>query len=210
MTVIVLSKSNGHYYMTGDGRTSMGWMGIASDTTQKVHQLKDCLYGVCGNASAKMIIEMLLKRTRDPKRLIKLLLHKDFKDILQDCEALIATQKFGCYTISISNGHPMFKSSGSSEIITWSDESLPQISGSGSLNVKTLLSVNHEDKPTPEQIVKSIEASYKVNHTIGGTITQVSLKSTGIKEKKIPIAKPSSKKKVSTLKGKKSKVKARR
>src|SRR5690348_1942698 len=101
MTVIVLSKYAGNYYMHSDGRTSQDWMAIASDNSVKVHKDTDYIYGTCGNASAKVVIKALLKRTRDPFKIIKLLHHKDFRDILQDSCTLVATQRHGCYSISI-------------------------------------------------------------------------------------------------------------
>jgi hypothetical protein len=173
MTVIVLSKHENHYYMHADGRTSQDWMGIASDNSVKVHTGKDCIYGTCGRAAAKVIVKALLSRTRDPLKMAKLLHHKDFKDILQESSTLVATKKHGCYSINI-RGASLFSPKADHSIITWDLDTLPQILGSGFLNVRTLLA--QYDKPTPEQVRKAIEDSYKVNHTIGGLISEVKLK----------------------------------
>ncbi len=177
MTVIVLSKYEGHYYMHSDGRTSQDWMGIASDNSIKVYEGKECIYGTCGKAAAKVIIKELLNKTRDPLKMAKLLYHKDFKDILQDSKTLVATKKYGCYTISISMGRSSMFNSGKTEcdIILWEDANLPQITGSGFLNVRTLLA-QYETDPSPMQVKEAIKDSYKVNHTIGGLISEVKLK----------------------------------
>lgn len=176
MTVIVLTEHEGFYYMTGDGRTSQDWMGIASDNSVKVHEGKECIYGTCGNASAKLVIKALLDKTRDPLKLMRLMKHKDFKDILQNSSTLVATKKHGCFTLGISKIGGLVSGPGEfmCDIVTWDRDCLPQIEGSGFLSVRTLLSQYRET--TPEMVKDAIEQSYTVNHTIGGKITQVKLK----------------------------------
>lgn len=162
--------------MTGDGRTSQDWLGIASDNSIKVHEGKNCIFGTCGKAAAKIIVQNLLKKTQDPFKLIKLLHHKDFKDILQDSHTLVATQRYGCYSLNVRPSSNSMFSSGSAikDVVLWDDDCLPQIIGSGFLNVRTLLS--QYDKVTPELVKESIRTAYKTNHTIGGLITEVKLK----------------------------------
>ncbi len=179
MTVIVMSKNNNKYYLTSDGRTSQGWMGIASDNTVKVHSGKGCIYGVCGNASAKLIMKMLLNKTSDPVKFLKLLHHKDYAHLLQHSTTLVASQKFGCFTVHIHprSMSPFGSSSGHTcEIIPWDDKNLPQIAGSGSLQVKALLS-QYAQEPLPEGVKAAILQAYVTNHTIGGEISQISLDS---------------------------------
>jgi hypothetical protein len=174
MTVIVLSKHDGVYHIHGDGRTSMDWMGVATNNSTKVHAGKDYIYGTCGNATAKVVIKALLEKTTDPIKLLRLMHHKDFKDILQDSKTLVATKKHGCYEISIrKQGGLLGNTSASCGVITWDDDALPQMSGSGSLAVGALLS--QHDEPMPIHVEQSIQQAFKVNHTIGGKITQVSL-----------------------------------
>ncbi len=175
MTVIVLSQHEGSYYMTGDGRATEDWRGVCTDNFIKVHSGKDYIYGTCGNCSANVVVKALLAKTRDPIKLLKLMKHKDFKDILQDSSTLVATKKFGCYTLDISKSKVLFTpSAAEGDIILWDDGTLPQIAGSGYLNVRTLLA--QKEKASPKEVIKAIEDSYKVNHTIGGKITQVRLK----------------------------------
>ncbi len=175
MTVIVMTKHDGHYYMTGDGRTTQDWIGISSDNSIKVHEGKDCLYGVCGNASAKLVIKALLDKTRDPLKLLKLMGSKEFKDILQDSAAMVATKKHGCYTLRIDNKKDKDGAKTTDfSIVPWQDADLPQMVGSGFISVRTLLA--QKNTITPMTVKDSIFDSYKVNHTIGGLITQVKLK----------------------------------
>ena len=174
MTVIVLSKHGGYYHLTGDGRTSQDWMGIASDNTIKVREGKNCIYGTCGKAAAKIVIAHMLAKTQNPIKLLQMMHHKDYKDLLQDSTTLVASPKYGCYTIQISNGHIL--SGKSHSIVTWDEGALPQIIGSGFLSVRTLLSTIENKDITLQVVNDAILSSYKVNHTIGGKITTVKIK----------------------------------
>lgn len=172
MTVIVLIKDKNGYHLLGDGRTSQDWMGINTDNSRKVHEGKDCIYGTCGDASAKLIMKDILSKTCNPIQVLRKLHSKDYKDILQNSQTLVATKKHGCYTLTIQDGNP-FKSGHEVGICTWDDDALPQMVGSGFLSVRTLLAT--QENITPQVVEWAISTSYEVNHTIGGKITHVSL-----------------------------------
>lgn len=158
--------------MHGDGRTSQDWMGISTNNSVKVHEGKDCIYGTCGKAAAKLVMKDILNKTCNPMQVLRKLHSKDYKDILQDSQTLVATKKYGCYTLSIHGGNP-FKAGHQVDICSWDDDALPQIVGSGFLSVRTLLST--QEKITPDAVKWAIQQSFEVNHTIGGKITHVSL-----------------------------------
>lgn len=71
MTVIVLTKEKNTYHIHGDGRTSQDWMGIASNNSKKVHEGKDCIFGICGKASAKLIMKDILNKTSAPMQVLR-------------------------------------------------------------------------------------------------------------------------------------------
>lgn len=173
MTVIVMSKHKDHYYIHADGRCTQDWMGIASDEVTKVFEGKDFIFGLAGAAAAQLIIgEALAKETR-PMQLLKLLESSEFKPYLRSCSALIATTNHGAYGLSV-RPEGFLSSTMTVDIIRWNEGDLPQSIGSGFLNVRTLLSLN--SKVTPELVKKAIKDSYKVNHTIGGRISETKLK----------------------------------
>lgn len=189
MTVIVMSKYDGSYYLTSDGRTTQDWAGIASDETQKVFAGNNCAYGICGNASAKTVIHELLRKSTKPIDVLRHARHESFKGLLKDCSVLVATKKHGCYTLNINAANP-FQPEDRLSIIPWSDEQLPQVAGSGFLNVRTALGVikdqegedNNTNHQHPDSIVWAITQSYKDNHTIGGRVSQVELQLTKAKK----------------------------
>ncbi len=174
MTVICLTKYKNTYTISGDGRTSQDWAGVSTDSSIKVFKTKDCIYGGCGHASARLVINKALSRTSDPFKLLKLLNHKDWRDLLQPTSVLVASKKHGAYTVSIdkrgmlSTGHDV-------NVITWDDGALPQVIGSGFLQVRTLLSMHDNGKLSPKVVKDAITSAYKTNHTIGGNITQLSI-----------------------------------
>lgn len=172
MTVIVLTKEKNTYHIHSDGRTSQDWMGISTNNSKKVHDGKDCIFGVCGSAAAKLIIKDVLSKVNNPIQVLRKLHSKDYKDLLQDSQTLVATKKHGCYTLSIST-KSLFSTSPNISIVTWDDDALPQIVGSGFLSVRTLLST--QEKITPKIVEWAITQAYEVNHTIGGKISHLSL-----------------------------------
>lgn len=174
MTVIVLSRTKDTYYIHSDGRCSQDWMGIASDNAVKVFKEKDCIFGICGSAAAKVVVQQILKKATDPFKVLKLLHHKDFRDILQPCQILVASAKHGAYTVFISEYEGLMSSKIYKGVVTWGDESLPQIVGSGFLNVRSLLSV--QKTITPKVVEEAIIQAYTTNHTIGGKVSMVSVK----------------------------------
>lgn len=160
------------YYIHTDGRCSKGTE-IASDGTVKAFKGKGYIYAVCGYLAAFMIIDEVLKRKQNPMEVLKLLHSKQYNPYLWHCGVLVATEKYGAYTIDVepdSNDTSKHKIS----IVRWGDKDLPQLDGSGSKVVGALLAQHVH--PSPEQVKKSFLTAYKVDHTIGGEITELSLK----------------------------------
>lgn len=180
MTVIVLSKHKDSYYLHSDSRCTQGAYGIMSDSYTKVYEQKDCIFSVCGEASCVLVMKALLAKTRDPLKLLRLLHHKEFKDILSSCSVLIATTRNGCYILDIDK-KGLFDSEAKHSVVTLTDKDLPQMDGSGFVNVRSKLS--EYDIVTPDVVKRCIEAAYKDNHTIGGAVQEVKL-SVGKRKKK--------------------------
>ncbi len=179
MTVIVLTEHKGYYYLHGDGRATEGSHGINTDNEVKVYQGKGYMFGQCGECSDLLPLNEALKTTHEPFKLLKLLHSDEFKLLFKNLGVLVATSKHGCYSIDRTPHkdpnieHDPVKRP-LATIIPWTREALPQMVGSGYLHVRTLLA-QHE-VITPDIVKSAIETSYKVNHTIGGKITELKLK----------------------------------
>ncbi len=185
MTVIVLSKYKGTYYLTGDGRCTARHH-IASDEVTKVYKATgkrkvkgkitqdEYIFGGAGCASSEILIKKALAKTRDPHKLQRLLKDsKEFKDHLVTTHCFVVTKKFGSYLLCIEP-QGFLSSSYVAITIAWEDSSLPQVIGSGSHHVSALLS--QYENPTPKVVEACIKQAYKVNCTIGGKISSVDLK----------------------------------
>lgn len=181
MTVIVLSKFEGYYYIHGDGRTSQDWMGIFSDESIKVHKGKDCIYGICGNCADILPLSEALKHTRDPFKLLKLLNGKEYKPLIQSTGVLVATTSHGCYSIERRpHRDPAIEADPAKRpgatIMPISLAQMPVMDGSGFISVRTLLAQKDPNEISPDVVEDAIQDSYKVNHTIGGKVSSVRLK----------------------------------
>lgn len=168
----MLSKHEGKYYVHSDGRVTQDWTGIASDEFVKVFKAKDCVYAICGNADSVLMLHEVFNKGSKPTQVLRTMSSPEFYPFLKSCSVLVGTAHHGCYSISI-NPKGFLSDALDVSIIPWPDNSLPQVKGSGFLNVKTLLAA--KDKVTPTLVKKSIKDSYKVNHTIGGSIFEASI-----------------------------------